>query len=201
MKFPPFFSLCILTAVTLFSPLPRAGAEDAKSPPAAGPADRFAKWEKEIAAMEASDRTAPLPKCEILFIGSSTIRLWKSLAQDYPEHRVINRGFGGSQIVDATHFAPRLVFPHEPRVILLRSGGNDINAGKSPGFFGMIVAIPLTRKPRRVVANNFGAIFNAMISADNSSSATYCSSSMKITRAVSAACAATPTASSRAMRS
>ena len=82
--------------------------------------------------MEASDRTAPLPKGEILFIGSSTIRLWKSLAQDYSEHRVINRGFGGSQIVDATHFAPRLVFPHEPRVILLRSGGNDINAGKSP---------------------------------------------------------------------
>ncbi len=132
MKFPPFCSLCILTAVTLFSPLPRAGAEDAKSPPAAGPADRFAKWEKEIAAMEASDRTAPLPKGEILFIGSSTIRLWKSLAQDYSEHRVINRGFGGSQIVDAAHFAPRLVFPHEPRVILLRSGGNDINAGKSP---------------------------------------------------------------------
>ena len=58
--------------------------------------------------------------------------MWKSLAQDYPEHKVINRGFGGSEIVDATHFAPRLVFPHAPRTIFLRSGGNDIHAGKSP---------------------------------------------------------------------
>ncbi len=131
-KFPSFFSLCILTAVTLFSPFQRAAAEDAKSPPAAAPADKFAKWEKEVAAMEAADRPAPPPKGGVLFIGSSTIRMWKSLAQDYPEHRVINRGFGGSQIVDATHFAPRLVFPHEPCVIFLRSGGNDINAGKSP---------------------------------------------------------------------
>lgn len=92
----------------------------------------FGKWEKEIAAYEQSDRTNPPPKGALLFIGSSTIRLWKTLAKDFPEHRVINRGFGGSQIVDSTHFAERIIFPYEPRMIFLRAGGNDLWAGKSP---------------------------------------------------------------------
>ena len=91
----------------------------------------FARWEKEIAAYEASDRTNPPPKAALLFIGSSTVRLWKTLADDFPEHKVINRGFGGSQIVDSTHFADRLIFPHAPRKIFLRAGGNDIHAGKT----------------------------------------------------------------------
>jgi lysophospholipase L1-like esterase len=92
----------------------------------------FAKWEKEIAAYEQMDRTNPPPKSGVLFIGSSTIRLWKTLAEDFPKHRVINRGFGGSQIVDATHFAERIIFPYQPRMIFLRAGGNDIHSGKSP---------------------------------------------------------------------
>lgn len=92
----------------------------------------FAKWEKEISAYEQSDRTNPPPRGALLFIGSSTIRLWKTLAQDFPNHSLINRGFGGSQIVDSTHFAERIIFPYEPQMILLRAGGNDLNAGKSP---------------------------------------------------------------------
>lgn len=92
----------------------------------------FARWEKEIAAFEQMDRTNPPPKGAVLFIGSSTIRLWKTLAGDFPNHQVINRGFGGSQIVDATHFAERIIFPYEPKVIFLRAGGNDLWAGKSP---------------------------------------------------------------------
>jgi hypothetical protein len=53
------------------------------------------KWESEIAAFERADRTAPPPKGAILFIGSSSIRLWKTLASDFPDKQVINRGFGG----------------------------------------------------------------------------------------------------------
>jgi len=92
----------------------------------------FDKWEKDIARFEQLDRTNLPPKAALLFIGSSTIGRWKTLAQDFPEQRVINRGFGGSEIVDATHFADRIVFPCEPRMIFLRAGGNDIFAGKSP---------------------------------------------------------------------
>jgi len=92
----------------------------------------FDKWEKEIAAFEQADRTSPPPKGGALFIGSSTIRLWKTLDADFPRGRVINRGFGGSEIVDSTHFAERIIFPYQPRQVFLRAGGNDLHAGKSP---------------------------------------------------------------------
>jgi lysophospholipase L1-like esterase len=92
----------------------------------------FGKWEKEIAAFEQMDKTNAPPKGGIVFIGSSTIRLWKTLSEDFPQHRVINRGFGGSEIVDATHFADRVIFPYQPRMVFLRAGGNDLWAGKSP---------------------------------------------------------------------
>ncbi|MBI2946108.1 MAG: hypothetical protein HYY23_00540 [Verrucomicrobia bacterium] len=98
----------------------------------AGGEHNFARWEKDVATYEATDGANPPPQGALLFIGSSTIRLWKTLPEDFPEHRVINRGFGGSEIVDATHFAERLIFPHRPRMVLLRSGGNDLNRGKSP---------------------------------------------------------------------
>ncbi len=94
--------------------------------------DHHAKWEKVISAYEAMDRAHPPRKGGVLFIGSSTIGRWKTLDEDFPNHRVINRGFGGSHIADATHFAERVIFPHEPRMIFLRAGGNDVNAGKSP---------------------------------------------------------------------
>jgi lysophospholipase L1-like esterase len=77
------------------------------------------------------DREQPPARGGVVFIGSSTIRLWKSLAADFPEHHVINRGFGGSEIVDSAHFAERVIFPYEPQMVFLRAGGNDIHAGKS----------------------------------------------------------------------
>jgi lysophospholipase L1-like esterase len=90
------------------------------------------RWEPAIRAFEAADKTAPPPQGAILFIGSSTIVRWKTLAQDFPEHQVINRGFGGSQIADSVFFAERIVNPYRPRLIVLRAGGNDIHAGKTP---------------------------------------------------------------------
>ena len=89
-------------------------------------------WEKEIAAFEAADKTNPPPPNAILFIGSSSIRLWDSVAADFPDHKVINRGFGGSQIIDSAHYAARIVMPYRPRMIVFYAGGNDINAGKPP---------------------------------------------------------------------
>jgi len=115
----PLVALLILGAASR-----DASAQEKKSK---GP-ERF---ESQIAAYEAQDRENPPPKGLILFTGASTIRRWTTLAQDFPEHKVINRGFGGSQIADATHFAERIIFPYEPRAIFIRSGGNDLNAGKS----------------------------------------------------------------------
>lgn len=94
--------------------------------------EKPSKWEKDIAAFEAKDRENPPAKGGIVFVGSSSIRLWKTLAQDFPRHRVLNRGFGGSQIADSVAFAHRIVTPSAPRMVVLYAGGNDINAGKSP---------------------------------------------------------------------
>jgi lysophospholipase L1-like esterase len=140
VTFPKYRRAAAL-ALVLGLTLPLVGAAPAAesnrqasgAAPAARPPHDFAKWEKEIAAFEAADRERMPPKGGVLFIGSSGIRLWKTLAQDFPHHKVINRGFGGSEIVDSTHFADRIVFPYEPRMIFLRAGGNDIHAGRTPG--------------------------------------------------------------------
>lgn len=108
----------------------RTNQEAAASTGAAG--HDFVKWEKEVAAYEAADKSNPPPKGGILFVGSSTIRLWKTLAEDFPNYKVINRGIGGSEIVDSTYFADRIIFPYEPRQIYLRAGGNDLHAGRLP---------------------------------------------------------------------
>lgn len=124
-----------IVALAALAPLAPLMAPRPASPPAPQAAARphdFARWEKEIAAFEEADRKEMPPKGGSLFIGSSTIRLWKTLAQDFPEHKVINRGFGGSEIVDSTHFADRIIFPYEPRQVFLRAGGNDIHNGKVP---------------------------------------------------------------------
>jgi len=92
----------------------------------------FARWEKPIRAFEQQDAKHPSAPGAIVFTGSSTIARWKTLAKDFPNLPVLNRGFGGSQIVDATHFADRIVFPYSPKIVLLRAGGNDLWAGKSP---------------------------------------------------------------------
>jgi lysophospholipase L1-like esterase len=93
--------------------------------------DRFARWEKDIAAFEKQDRDRPPPKNAVLFVGSSSIRRW-DLKRSFPDLPVINRGFGGSELADAVHFAPRIVLKHAPRVIVLYAGDNDIAAGKTP---------------------------------------------------------------------
>jgi lysophospholipase L1-like esterase len=125
------------------------------------PASRYAEtrnysqWEKEVAAYETADRENPPPKGGVLFIGSSTIRLWKTLAEDFAQHKVINRGFGGSEIVDSTHFADRLIFPHEPKQVFLRAGGNDIHAGRAPkevaADFAEFVRVVHARLPKAEV--------------------------------------------------
>lgn len=91
----------------------------------------FARWEKEIAAFEKQDGEKAPPRNAVLFVGSSSIRLW-DVARSFQGMDVINRGFGGSQVADAAHFAPRLVSKHQPRVVVFYAGDNDIAAGRKP---------------------------------------------------------------------
>ncbi len=88
-------------------------------------------WESAIQAFEAGEQAQPSPKGGIVFIGSSSIRFW-DLAKSFPELPVVNRGFGGSEITDSTHYADRILLPLEPRVVVLYAGDNDISQGKTP---------------------------------------------------------------------
>jgi len=88
-----------------------------------------AKWAASIDAFIRADAANPPPREAVLFVGSSSIVRWKSLARDFPDVPVINRGFGGSELADSVHYLDRLVLPHQPRVVVLYAGENDLQAG------------------------------------------------------------------------
>lgn len=100
--------------------------------PACAQDNPYARWEETIAAFEKADRENPPSAGSVLFVGSSSVRMWKSLVEDMAPLPVINRGFGGSKIDDCVHFAERIVTPYRPSAILLYAGDNDIAAGNEP---------------------------------------------------------------------
>lgn len=108
----------------------------ARQPPASPPAPVAAPAEAccsaEIAQFEAADRASPPPQGAVLFVGSSSVRLWPNLAADFPAVAVVQRGFGGSELDDVVHHAPRIVLPYRPRLIVLYAGDNDLASGKTP---------------------------------------------------------------------
>lgn len=88
-------------------------------------------FEADIRAFETADqRTAP-PSDAVLFLGSSTITRWSDLAASFPGFKVLNRGFGGSQMSDVLHFFDRLVPRYAPALIVLYEGDNDLNGGRT----------------------------------------------------------------------
>lgn len=95
--------------------------------PAAGPPP--ARWEEEIAAYEKRDREQPAEQGGICLLGSSNIRLWTTLAEDFPGMNVVNRGVGGARLAELAAYAPRLVAGLKPRLIVVSAGTNDIGVG------------------------------------------------------------------------
>ena len=100
------------------------------------------KWTNAIAAYEMNDATNPPPHGCIVFSGSSYIRRWTTLAEDFPGLATVNRGFGGCQLADVCVYADRIIIPYAPREVVIYAGGNDIDAGKSPEVvYGDFVAL------------------------------------------------------------
>ena len=90
------------------------------------------QWEPEFAQFEAQDRASPPRPGSIVFVGSSSIRMWTTLDRDFPGVPVLNRGFGGSEAGDVARFAERIVVPYKPPVVVFYAGDNDLAAGKTP---------------------------------------------------------------------
>jgi len=90
------------------------------------------RFEEEIKEFEAADKVRFPPKEAILFTGSSSIRMWKTVAEDMVPLPVINRGFGGSTIPEVIYYADRIVFPYKPKIIVFYCGENDIQEQTLP---------------------------------------------------------------------
>lgn len=90
-----------------------------------------ARWENDIHAFETKDKESFPAKGGIVFVGSSSIRMW-DVNKFFPGLPVLNRGFGGSHMEDSVYYAKRIVIPYEPKTIVLYAGDNDIASGKTP---------------------------------------------------------------------
>jgi lysophospholipase L1-like esterase len=114
------------------------------------------RWESDIRAFERADSARLPPEGAILFVGSSSIRLWTTLQRDFPGYPVINRGFGGSELSDAVHFADRIVVRYQPREVVVYAGDNDIADGKQPeqilANYEQLVSIVHQQLPRAKIA-------------------------------------------------
>lgn len=155
-------SLLVVAAVARSDePLPAPG-KPAKPVPAPGPlltpgpvvipAD---PWAEAIAAFAAADR-AGLQSGGVVFVGSSSIRLWADLEKRYRTYAAVNRGFGGSTLADCLRYLDRLVLPHRPRLVVVYAGDNDLAYGRTPqqvldDFIALAARIH-TRLPRTEIA-------------------------------------------------
>jgi len=83
-------------------------------------------WETAIRKFEEEDKAQPPAGDAVLFVGSSSIRFWSRLKEDFPSIPIIQRGFGGSKLSDIIHYADRIIFKYHPRTIVLFAGTNDI---------------------------------------------------------------------------
>ena len=87
-------------------------------------------WEKEIQQLEAKDKAETDPQNAILFVGSSSIRLWKNIKTDMQPYPIIQRGYGGSKFSDNIFYVERLVKPHDFKALVMFFA-NDITGGNN----------------------------------------------------------------------
>lgn len=82
-------------------------------------------FRKEIESFKTHDSTQPPPENAIVFVGSSSFRMWNNVDRAFPEHRIINRGFGGSSLPHVIEYADEIVIPYRPRQVVIYCGEND----------------------------------------------------------------------------
>lgn len=87
-------------------------------------------WDEAISRFEEADKAQPPAPGGIVFVGGSSIRLW-DLKESFPDQTLINRGFGGSQLIDSVQYADRIINKYRPRLVVVYAGDNDLAAGKS----------------------------------------------------------------------
>jgi len=125
MRFRLPFAFVSLSLIALCGWVREPAVQAPKAPAASQPVP--APWyENEIRAFEAADKASPPAPGQVLFIGSSSVRMWKTLSEDMKPAPVLNRGFGGSRTADVLAVFDRIVLPYKPSVIVYYCGDNDL---------------------------------------------------------------------------
>lgn len=89
-----------------------------------------ARWQTNIDAFLATDQEQPTKPGGVVFVGSSSIRMW-DLKKSFPDGAFLNRGFGGSEIIDSAHYFNDLIGKHKPRLVVFYAGDNDVANGNT----------------------------------------------------------------------
>ncbi len=130
----PLLLACASVAATA-APVAGSSAAAVDASPAATVAlpAAYARWQSSMDAFAAADRERHPQTDGVLFVGSSTIRLWSDLREDFRQLPVvINRGFGGSTMADCNYFVKSLVVQYQPRHVMVYAGDNDLAEGRTP---------------------------------------------------------------------
>ncbi len=89
------------------------------------------KFKADILAFKKQDSVVFPPSNAILFVGSSSFTKWKDVSSYFPNHTIINRGFGGSTLLDVIRYENDVIFPYKPKQIVIYCGENDIASSDS----------------------------------------------------------------------
>jgi len=82
----------------------------------------------DIQRFKQRDSVSAPPKNAILFIGSSSFTMWQKVQNDFPSYTIINRGFGGSTLLDQLRYLNDIVYPYKPKQVVIYCGENDLAA-------------------------------------------------------------------------
>ena len=80
----------------------------------------------DIQNFKRQDSISPPQKNAILLIGSSSFTMWKDVQDYFPGYTIVNRGFGGSTLLDQIRYADDIIFPYQPKQIVIYCGENDL---------------------------------------------------------------------------
>ncbi|MDX2132215.1 MAG: GDSL-type esterase/lipase family protein [Planctomycetota bacterium] len=128
---------------------PQSGDRAAGGEAPAATASAEAWYEPEIRAFEAADRATPPVPGRVVFVGSSSIRMWRTLAADMEPVPVVNRGFGGSKTGEVLEVFDRVVTPQRPAVIVYYCGDNDLGTDNTDSEAAAAGFIEFDRRARR----------------------------------------------------
>ncbi len=132
MKNHLFLAVVAIILAAVFSCKNESGKNSQAGLIPRGDTTKIDRFEDEIKKYEEADKAKMPAKGGVLFVGSSSFRLWSTMEQDFAPLPVINRGFGGSTTPEVMHYAKRIVYKYEPNVIVYYCGENDMASETPP---------------------------------------------------------------------